>query len=46
MLTLNFWIEEIIRLVQEGKSIRQAIGIVKNWKDSSENDYFAKESEV
>ncbi|MDF2805015.1 MAG: hypothetical protein K0S61_4920, partial [Anaerocolumna sp.] len=32
MLTLNFWIEEIIRLVQEGKSIKQAIGIVKEWR--------------
>jgi hypothetical protein len=39
MLTLNFWIEEIIRLAQEDKSIRQAIEIVKNWKDSSENEY-------
>lgn len=31
-MNLNFWVEETYRLVQEGKSIKQAIEIVKGWR--------------
>ncbi|URZ15306.1 hypothetical protein CLFE_013240 [Clostridium felsineum DSM 794] len=32
-MSLNFWIDEVIRLVREGHSIKKACKVVKNWRN-------------
>lgn len=31
-MDLNFWVDEVIRLVQEGYSIRKSCFLVKMWR--------------
>lgn len=31
-MNINFWIDEVLRLVKEGVSIRKACLIVKRWR--------------